>query len=206
MSNPSKKYDPYTLGNSPAAIYLIDLLNNSTNKIEHNILSHINSYKVKFKQIVQAFEAGILSDHVVLSFISGQTLELDIKAKQWADKGYNILIINLAKNLVIANYSQFRRQQFKINKIKSSATQRAKNILKNEDKKYAHQEVSTYGREGDDKTLNVIVKFNEYGLPNVQLDTSMIEDHITNEHLMKKSLNRLDRLGKPTDLYKDLQK
>lgn len=206
MSKQVKKYDPYTLGNSPAAVYLIDVLNNSTNKAEHNILRHINSYKVKFKEIVTAFEAGHLSDHVVLSFLNGQSLELEIHAKEWAEKGYNTLVINLGKNLILANYSQFRRQHGKVNKIKNSATQRAKNILKNADKSYANQEVSTYGKEDDEKTLSVVVKFNEHGLPNVQLDTQLVHDHITNEHLMQKSLKRLNRLGKPTDLYKDLQK
>lgn len=206
MSKQVKKYDIYTLGNSPAAIYLVDVLNSTTNKIDHNILRHIHSFKTKFNQIVKAFENHHLDYQVVVSFINGQILELENQAHEWKKRGYTTLVVNLGKNLIISNYTQFKRQQGKINKIKNSATQRAKSMLKNADKSYANQEISTYGKEADEKTLNVVVKFNEHGLPSVTLDTNLVRDSITNEHLMQKSLKRLNRLGKRTDLYKDLQK
>lgn len=206
--NKVKKYDSYTLGNSPACIYLIDVLNNSTQSIDHSVLKVIHEFRSTFKELVKAFDANIITQRTMLSVIRSKTIELELKATELMDKGIDPLIVNLTKNVIASDYTIFRRQQEKINRISNSAIARAKSLLKNKKSPFPNQELLTFGKVNkiSEEKLDTLVIFNEYGLPSVKMDKENIPDHRTNEYLMEKSIKRLDRLGKSKTLYTNLEK
>ena len=194
----NKKYDRYTLGHSPAAIYLIDVLNNTTNTKDHNVLKHINHFKTNFKELVNAYEAGHVSHQVVLSYIKGQRLEVEQYSQDNIARGYTPLVINITKNLLVADMKHFIRITTKQKKIEFSAIQRAKNLLKNGGQSRVNSRLVTYGKSSrhSKEHIPTEVVFNQFGLPKVELDKKAIVDDITNESLMEKSIARLTRLGK----------
>lgn len=63
-----KQYDKFTIGNSPAAIYLIDLLNKTENNINHNILKSLHKHRDIFNQLLKSYENNHISTQVVTAF------------------------------------------------------------------------------------------------------------------------------------------
>ena len=192
------KYQSHTLGNSPAAIYLIDVINSSDNPKDHRIISHINDFKRMFKQITNAHDKGMLDNKTVYSFIIGKTLELEQKSEYFLKNNYSLLVVNLFRNLIMADMKSFNRTTTKQNCIEKSAISRAKDLLKKEDKKINHTTITTYGKINSDKPeiIDTVVVFNEHGIPRVEIDKNSIKDDITNETLLGKSIARLTRLGR----------
>lgn len=190
-----KTLDKYTFGDTPAAIYLADVLNHTTNPLDAGISKHITTFKDIFKQLVNAHEKGHISTGVVANFIHNKKIALDIQMKEFLSLGYTPLVVNLYSNMVNADMKQFNRKAQKLNLISKSAEDRARGILKQGKQKYANQKMQTYGRVGTEQVA-VEVEFNQHGLPQVKLDKSAIKDEITSETLMEKSIARLTRLGK----------
>jgi hypothetical protein len=202
--------DKYTIGNSPAAIYLADLLSVTTNSTDFGVIRFLNVFRQHFNELIKAHNKGYISKKVVFSYMYGKRLELEEQVKTCLDNGYTPLIVNLYKNLVVAEMKQFTRTSVKKQAIEQSATERAKALLKNKGvKQLANTSLDTYGKSvhyvnNTEKTFDQIdatVTFNEYGVPKVIVDLDQIKDTITNETLREKSLKRLTRLGKTTDYY-----
>lgn len=200
-----KPLETYTLGNSPAAIYLVDVLNNSANPIDRNILKPINKFNCLFKELVKAYQNGHISDTLVHSYIAAKHLELEQYKQQLTNLNYTPLVISLAINLIIGEMTKFQRRNGKANKIKKSAIDRAKNILKTKGSLYNNSSLSTYGKLNNqtEEQLNALVVFNQHGIAEVQFNENDIKEDVTNETLREKSLKRLKRLGKDTSFYKD---
>lgn len=195
MTKEKKTLDKYTFGDTPAAIYLADVLNHTTNPLDAGISKHISSFKDYFKQLVNAHENGHISTGVVTNFIHNKKIALELQMKELLDLGYTPLVINLYSNMINADMKQFNRKSQKVNLIAKSAQDRARGILKQGKQKYANQKMQTYGRVGEERVA-VEVEFNQHGLPQVKMDKTAIKDEITSETLMEKSVARLTRLGK----------
>lgn len=198
MRNKVKKvYDKYTVGNSPAAIYIIDLLNQTDNDINHKILKTLHKHRDTFNQLVKAYDNHHLSAQVVSAFITGARIMVEKEAEQYVANGYDPLIVNLFKNLVFADMKKFTRQKNKAEKLERSAIDRAKYILKNQNLTYADKQISTYGLDNEkQEKINIEVNFDYNGLPVTKYNKDLLTDSITNETLREKSEKRLKRLGK----------
>lgn len=190
-----KVLDKYTFGDTPAAIYLADVLNTTTNPLDAGISKHISSFKGVFNQLVKAYENGHLTSAVVSNFTKNKKLALKFQMTEFLDLGYSPLVVNLYSNMLNADMKQFNRKAQKLSLISKSAEDRARGILKNGKQKYANQKMQTYGRVGTEQVA-VEVEFNQHGLPHVKMEKDAIKDEITSKTLMDKSITRLTRLGK----------
>lgn len=193
--NDKKILDKNTLGDSPAAIYLIDILNHSNNSLDSSVLKRINQFKNIFTQLLNAHDGKHIETGVVRAFVFYKRQDLNLQTQEMTQAGYTPLVINLYKNLVIAELKKFQRRADQINMVEKSASDRARAILRNGKQKFNNQTLNTYGKlEGEQ--MHVEVVFNQHGLPTVNIDTSLIKDSITSQTLMDKSVKRLTRQGK----------
>ena len=192
-----KKYDKNTLGNSPASIYLVDLLNNSENKKDASVLRYITKFKSIFNQLVSAYEAGSIDSNVVKVFCQYKRADLDANVEPMIKEGFSPVVINLYKNIVVAEMKKFERNANMVEKVEKSAIDRAKSTLKNKKVSFKEQTVPTFGRTGNlkDELYEVQVVFDKNGLPKLDkpVDPKLITQDITDESLMKKSLIRRER-------------
>lgn len=199
MQKNNYKYDKFTLGNAPAAVYLIDTLNNSTNPVDSKIVSKFQAFQAIFKQLVHAYDIEAIDKKVVFHFANLKRVEINTQYYEMVELGFTPLAVNLYRNLVIAELKKFERRCTKLTQIEKSATDRAKGVLRNKGAKgrsmLANKEVLTYGKTEGEQVV-VDVKFNNHGLPVAQFDKTLVKDTITSESLMEKSIARLKRLGK----------
>lgn len=188
----NNNFDKYTLGNSPAAIYIIDLLNNTERKKAIYLIKAYSEFKQTFRELLDAHDDGALSAKVVRKYIETYRSTLPQSKQNLTNKGYDIKVINLYENLLIAEFKKAIRRLDAIKRIEVSAISRAKSKLKNTGKKYHDEQLKTYGKyEGQE--IPVEVRFNQHGLGQSSINTNLIEDKITSETLMEKSLKRLER-------------
>lgn len=191
----TNNFDEYTLGNSPAAIYIIDLLNNIDRKKAIHIIKSYSEFKESFREVMDAHAEGVLSAKVVRKYIELYRSNIPTIHQNLVSKEYDIKIINLYENLLIAEFKKSIRKLDSIKRIETSAVSRAKSQLKKSGKVYHHEQMNTYGKyEGDN--IPVAVKFNEYGLALPCVNVNLIQDKITSETLMEKSLKRMERRNK----------
>lgn len=185
-------FDKYTLGKSPAAIYIIDLLNNIERNKAVYLIKAYSEFKENFRELLDAYDDGALSAKVIRKYIATYRATLPQTRVQLLEKGYDHKIINLYDNLLIAEFKKATRRLDAIKRIEVSAIARAKSNLKKSGKEYHDEQLKTYGKyEG--KEIPVEVKFNQHGLGSSVINTNLIEDKITSESLMEKSLKRLER-------------
>jgi len=187
------KLDRNTLGDSPASIYLIDVLNDSTNSKDKNILKQISTFKKIFTELLKSHEAGHISTGVVNTFVSYKRQDLEIQTQDLLAKGYSALVVNLYKNVVVAELKKYQRRASTIKQIEKSASDRARGLLRNKHQKFNNASLKTYGKAGDEK-FDLEVQFNQHGVAQVHLDKSLVKDSITSESLMEKSRKRLAKM------------
>ena len=188
-------FDKNTLGNSPAAIYIIDLLNQIERKKAIYLIKAYGDFKETLRELIDAYNDGALSAKVVLKYIETYRSTLPQKKEALIIKGYEIKIINLYDNLLIAEFKKFIRKIETLKRIEVSAISRAKCNLKKSGTSYEDKQITTFGKfEG--KEIPVEVKFNQYGLGSSFINTNLIEDKITSDTLMEKSIKRMERRKK----------
>lgn len=201
MNNIEKpKFDRNTLGNSPGCLYMMDLLNETSNKKDLNVLKFISKFRHIFFQLVHAYDEHVIEADVVRVFSSYKRTELISQVNQLIEQGYTPVIAKLYCNIVISDLRKFERAVSGIQKIEKSAIDRAKSQLKNKHISVKNKEVLTYGRINQEEAdlVNVTVVFDKNGKG--QLETPLtrqdFSDPINDETLMQKSRARLIRLGK----------
>lgn len=199
MNEKIKNYDKFTLGKSPAAVYLIDLLNQSTNAMDSKVIFKLQTFQAVFKQLVEAYEKKVIDKKVVFLFSNYKRVEINQHYEEMVASGMTPLVVNLYRNLVIAELKKFERKCTKVFQIEKSATDRAKALLRNKGTKgreaLANKQLLTYAKFEGEKVA-VEVNFNSHGLPVLQFDKTLVKDSVTSESLMEKSTARLKRLGK----------
>lgn len=188
----NNNFDKYTLGNSPAAIYIIDLLNNIERKKAVYLMKTYSDFKETFRELLDAHFEGALSSKVVRKYIEVYRVTLPKTKESLINKGYDLKIINLYENLVIAEFKKVIRKLDAITRLEVSAVSRAKSNLKKSGKVYNDEQVLTFGKY-EDKEILVEVKFNKHGLGSSNINYNFIEDKITSETLMEKSMKRMER-------------
>lgn len=185
-------FDKYTLGNSPAAIYIIDLLNRIERKKAVYLIKAYGEFKENFREILDAYDDGALNAKVVRKYIEVYRANLPQTRQNLLERGYDEKIVNLYDNLIIAEFKKIIRRLDAIKRVEVSAIARAKNNLKKSGKEYHDEQLKTFGKyEG--KEIPVEVKFNQHGLGYSFINTNLIEDKITSESLMEKYLKRLEK-------------
>lgn len=185
-------FDKFTLGNSPAAIYMIDLLNNIDRKKSVYIIKAYGEFKEVLRELSDAHDDGAISARVLRKYIETYRLTLPGIRKSLEAKEYDVKIINLYENLIIAEFKKVIRKLDAMKKIEISAIARAKSKIKNSGRQINNESISTYGRyEGNE--VEIDVKFNKNGLGSSTVNANMVKDRITSETLMEKSLKRLER-------------
>lgn len=188
----NNNFDKYTLGNSPAAIYIIDLLNVIERSKAIYLIKGYSGFKKTFKELVDAYDEGALSSSVVRKYMETYRATLPIKREELMIKEYDLKIINLYENLIIAEFKKVVRKLDAMKRLEVSAISRAKSNLRKSGKLYSDEKVETYGKlEG--KEIPVEVKFNEHGLGSSNINRNYIEDKITSDTLMEKSIKRMER-------------
>ena len=185
-------FDKFTLGNSPAAIYMIDLLNNIDRKKSVYIIKAYGEFKEVLRELSDAHDDGAISARVLRKYIETYRLTLPGIRKSLEAKEYDVQIINLYENLISAEFKKVIRRLDAMKKIEISAIARAKSKIKNSGRQINNESISTYGRyEGNE--VEIDVKFNKNGLGSSTVNANMVKDRITSETLMEKSLKRLER-------------
>lgn len=185
-------FDKFTLGNSPAAIYMIDLINSVERKKAIYIIKSYGEFKETFRELSDAHDDGAISARVLRKYIETYRLTLPGVRKNLEEKQYDIKIINLYENLIIAEFKKVIRRLDAMKKIEISAIARAKSKIKNSGRQIKNESITTYGRyEGNE--VKIDVKFNQNGLGSSSVNANMVQDRITSETLMEKSLKRLER-------------
>lgn len=192
-----KKYDKNTIGNSPASIYLIYLLNESQNKKDISVLKYITKFKAIFTQLVAAYKAGHIDSNVVKMFCQYKRADLEENVQPMLEQGFTPVIVNLYKNIIVADMKKFERNASMVEKVEKSAIDRAKSFLVNQKSALKDQKVPTFGRIGNkkDEHYEVNVIFDKNGLPKLEkpVDPNLLHQDITDETLMQKSLIRRER-------------
>lgn len=191
MNYKNKKLDKYTVGSTPAAIYLIDCLNNSTNRLDKNVLKSITQFKEIFNQLLTCYYAKHIESKVVEAFIVNKKLALEGECEQLLRVGYTPLIVKIYSNIIVADMRDFSRNNQELAKVTKSAIDRVKAQFKNNSIDYRGKSAKTvsFGVE-------VTVNFNQFGEASVIIDKNQIKDTITAKTLMQKSKARLHKLGR----------
>lgn len=185
-------FDKNTLGDSPACIYLIDLLNKIERKKAVYLIKSYGEFKETFKELVDAYEANALSAKVVRRYIATYRETIPAIRQSLVSRKYETTIINLYENLLIAEFKKVTRKLDAIKKLEISAISRAKSNLKKSGSSFNDKNMQTYGKyEG--KEIPVEVTFDQHGLGSSVFNKELIEDKINSETLMEKSLKRLER-------------
>lgn len=188
----SNNFDKNTMGNSPAALYIIDLLNGIERKKAVHLIKAYADFKETFKELLDAYDDGALSARVVRKYIETYRATLPLKREELMSKDYDNKIINLYENLVIAEFKKVVRKLDAMKRLEVSAISRAKSNLKKSGQMFNNEKVVTYGKyEGEEVTMEV--NFNKHGLGSSNITRGAVEDKITAETLMEKSIKKIER-------------
>ena len=185
-------FDQYTLGDTPAAIYLIDLLNKMEKKKASYILNSYTSFKEWMNELIFAYENKFISSKTLRKCIEHYRLSLKEHRELLIQKNYDITVINLLQNLKIAELRKIIRKVGTIKKLETSAIDRAKSVLKKEKSSLTNRSIETFAMNDDEK-IEVEVIFNHHGVASSDVDSEKIKDKITSESLWKKSNQRMAR-------------
>lgn len=185
------KLDKYTTGHTPAAVYLIDCLNNSNNRLDKNVLKSITQFKEIFNQLVRAYHSNNIDAKVVEAFIVAKKLSLELDCDKLLKAGYTPLVVKLYSNIITADMRDFSRKHQLIAKISKSAIDRVKAQCRNSNIEYKGQSIKTVSFG-----IEVTVHFDKFGEASVDMDKKQIPSTITAHTLTLKSRSRLQKLGR----------
>ena len=179
--------NPYTYGNTPAAIYLADQLNNINDaRFSKRIGAIINQNRAVLKQIMVAHDEGHVDRKTVMFVVNAVHIKIDALAE--CMKEINImgdfiespenLAIDLMSNIVKGEIKKITRRAFAVG-VKCTNQTRELGKLKDI--------VST--------SFDIIPK---------QFKLCHEQDHKNANYLIKRSIAKLNRLNKPITLYKNV--
>lgn len=122
-----KNLDKYTLGKTPAAIYLIDYLNTEATYMDRNVLKFIATFKKTFRELLTAVETGHVSTSTLVSFCSLKRASMRAEADMHASNGISTLAIQLYQNLILADIKSTERKAMILSRVVRSSITQAKN-------------------------------------------------------------------------------
>ncbi len=185
------KLEKYTIGKSPAALYLTDLINQTQNPKDINLIKFLTNFRAEFKQLLNCYNMQLLNGEYLANYCSLKRKDLDEQTKHLVEKNYTPLLVNLYKNICISELKKFIRPYSFETHFTQSAINRAKHLKKNS------PNINTFHTYGQYKNLSykvdATVNFLRNGKIDVILDKSQIKDVINDDTLTKKSKKRLSK-------------
>ena len=106
--------DKFTLGKTPAAVYLVDKLNENYTRRECNFILHkVHNFTENFNELVAAYNAKQISARTVASFIEQKLALLEQEQLEIIKRGFAPLIADLYKNIIVGLRKKFIRGEMK---------------------------------------------------------------------------------------------
>lgn len=106
--------DKFTLGKTPAAVYLVDKLNENYTRRECNFILHkVHNFTENFNELVAAYNAKQISARTVTSFIEQKLALLEQEQLEIIKRGFVPLIADLYKNIIVGLRKKFIRGEMK---------------------------------------------------------------------------------------------
>ena len=106
--------DKFTLGKTPAAVYLVDKLNENYTRRECNFILHkVHNFTENFNELVAAHNAKQISARTVASFIEQKLALLEQEQLEIIKRGFAPLIADLYKNIIVGLRKKFIRGEMK---------------------------------------------------------------------------------------------
>lgn len=190
------KLDKYTVGDTPAAIYLVDFLNTSGSKKDRKVLTFINEFRKLFAELVEARECDAISANTLLNFCAIYRQRLNNQCTEMINKGYNSLVVDLFSNIVLGDIRSYeRREQRFQKKIK---------IIKAKAKKFFNENVKHLKLEAVEFFVSepyARVEYKGTNISNINVSFEYTQDPISSAVLVTKSISRLKKQGKPFNFY-----
>ena len=185
-----KQLDKYTLGKTPAAIYLIEFLNTQGTFKDRNVLKFINDFRSTLQELANAVYADEISIRTLTIFCELKRVQLDVVTPNYYASGIDPLVVDLLRNIILGDIKKYTRMANKFKSVNRSLISVARNHKLN---------VSDDEYQIDIKGVTVVIDENNQA--HTDLRFKDIEDEVTPEVLQERSKRKLERLGKPSTLY-----
>ena len=183
--------DKFTLGKTPAAVYLVDKLNENYTRRECNFILHkVHNFTENFNELVAAYNAKQISARTVASFIEQKLALLEQEQLEIIKRGFAPLIADLYKNIIVGLRKKFIRGE-----MKKAQTDRAVLLLlknaKTKNSPLLSKRPTTFVLEHDGNLFDILI--NSFGkVCVIGRDVPEI-DNINDDILIEKSHARLAR-------------
>ena len=129
--------DKFTVGSTPASIYLIDVLNEiQSSKLTRKVLNIIKQISDKFNALERAHDAGVMNTHICASLANTILQEMDHTSQIFTNDIVNymianvdayddklVLVKNLMDNVLRGKYKSLISRLMSINKIEKAQKQ-----------------------------------------------------------------------------------
>ena len=183
--------DKFTLGKTPAAVYLVDKLNENYTRRECNFILHkVHNFTENFNELVAAYNAKQISSRTVTSFIEQKLALLEQEQLVIIKRGFAPLIADLYKNIIVGLRKKFIRCEMK----KAQTDRAVLLLLKNAKAKNSpllSKRPTTFVLEHDGNLFDILI--NPFGkVCVIGRDVPEI-DNINADILIEKSHARLAR-------------
>lgn len=188
-----KKLEKFTAGKTPAALYLVEFLNTEGTFKDRNVLKFIASFRKSFNQLAKAAELGIIDSKTLGNYCSMKREGLNAECLNYMSNGLSPLVVNLYRNLVLAEIKSYTRKATDYARAISSGIDRAKF------NKTDSTLLKTYGVV-DGVEYPFVVYFNN-AIVQHNLNVMSIKDSVTAESLTEKSKVKLAKYNKVSTLY-----
>lgn len=189
--------DQYTFGKTPAAMYLVRVLDNldpSTKTMAVRSCSvRIKNFNNNVHAILASVDAGTMSAHVatnLLRILRNDATAIDL-THEFEEKKF---VLQLLKNVIIGHIKSAIRKASVLRKIEVSCATVEK--MKRHAKKNADGNVDEYSIQNVPVAIQGAFGLFYY----LDVQTDQVQDHVTPELLNERSLKRCIRLKKPHTL------
>lgn len=192
-----KYYDKYTLGKSPAELYMVHVLNTTQNNKDHNVLRSINNFRDLMSKLIAASGESVLIDEKVIDqFCNLKRIELDILTEQHLESGMSPLVVDLYRNIIIGDLKRCQRKTSMARRVVKAGIALIRVECENRgiDKVDFAAELIINDKE-------VYIGYDSNGNTYHSLDWFDLNDDITPEILQERSRKKLERQGKINTLY-----
>lgn len=201
----TKQYDKFTIGSSPCAIFLIDLINRGENAQDRLVIKRIETIQKRLSELVRVRESNIVSHGFILSMCNLIKNDCINQAQELLNLGCSEIAVNLFKNVCTANIRNVSRGSVVAVMVVKSGLDRARSISK----QTTTTVVNTYGKI-DNEMVDVAVSFSEtenLAINNYKVNTAQISaiaeknNSDTQARKITRAKSRAHRRGLSKDFY-----
>jgi len=191
--------DKNTFGKTPAAMYLVEVLNQRNSKVlNRKVGAKLHAHRALLKQLEDANEAGILSVHNLAAVI--HTLRSTVDANHLECLPADAIVGELVHNIIIGELKSLARRAQHGRHLER---EQARLMRSNQDREDVRTEwdMESYIREEvHTGTYKLGTTITHQFVPN-PVKVKYIGETVTAESLQEKSRQKLARLSKPNTLY-----